>query len=158
MPHRPMNREQVWMLPPRTRCWGPVILLDLLLSSSMPWMERAGQRLGLIETDGSAGLPSPCAVGCVAVRLHDRCAIKPKLEAACCDQIPYLWLTGCQRPDHVTLWRFYLASGWYEEASSGRCRRRLIWTWWRWRCTVDPGNRTSTPLGCAVCWAVWKVR
>ena len=30
-----------------------------------------------------------------------------KLEAACCDQIPYLWLTGCQRPDHVTLWRFY---------------------------------------------------
>ena len=30
-----------------------------------------------------------------------------KLEAACRDQIPYLWLTGCQRPDHVTLWRFY---------------------------------------------------
>ena len=25
-----------------------------------------------------------------------------KLEAACRDQIPYLWLTGCQRPDHVT--------------------------------------------------------
>ena len=23
-----------------------------------------------------------------------------KLEAACRDQIPYLWLTGCQRPDH----------------------------------------------------------
>ena len=32
-----------------------------------------------------------------------------KLEAACRDQIPYLWLTGCQRPDHVTLWRFYHA-------------------------------------------------
>ena len=26
-----------------------------------------------------------------------------KLEAACCDQLPYLWLTGFQKPDHNTL-------------------------------------------------------
>ena len=26
-----------------------------------------------------------------------------KLEAACRDQIPYLWLTGWQHPDHNTL-------------------------------------------------------
>ncbi len=30
-----------------------------------------------------------------------------KLEAACRDQLPYLWLTGWQHPDHNTLWRFY---------------------------------------------------
>ena len=30
-----------------------------------------------------------------------------KLEAACRDQIPYLWLTSWQHPDHNTLWRFY---------------------------------------------------
>ena len=30
-----------------------------------------------------------------------------KLEAACRDQIPYLWLTGWHHPDHNTLWRFY---------------------------------------------------
>ena len=30
-----------------------------------------------------------------------------KLEAACRDQIPYLWLTAWQHPDHNTLWRFY---------------------------------------------------
>ena len=32
-----------------------------------------------------------------------------KLEAGCRNQLPYLWLTGCQRPDHNTLWRFYKA-------------------------------------------------
>ena len=30
-----------------------------------------------------------------------------KLEAACRDQLPYFWLTGSQRSDHNTLWRFY---------------------------------------------------
>ncbi len=34
-----------------------------------------------------------------------------KLEAACRDQIPYLWLTGWQHPDHNTLWRFYQGRG-----------------------------------------------
>ena len=32
-----------------------------------------------------------------------------KLEAACRDQIPFLWLGRCQHPDHNTLWRFYQA-------------------------------------------------
>ena len=39
-----------------------------------------------------------------------------KLEAACGDQIPYVWLTGWQHPDHNTLWRFQGASAGHEEA------------------------------------------
>lgn len=29
-----------------------------------------------------------------------------KLERDCSDQLPYLWLTGWQHPDHNTLWGF----------------------------------------------------
>ena len=29
------------------------------------------------------------------------------LATACEEQLPFLWLTGGQRPDHNTLWRFY---------------------------------------------------
>ncbi len=32
-----------------------------------------------------------------------------KLEAACREQLPYIWLSGGGRPDHNTLWRFYQA-------------------------------------------------
>ncbi len=32
-----------------------------------------------------------------------------QLEAACREQLPYLWLAGGQHPDHNTLWRFYQA-------------------------------------------------
>jgi transposase len=32
-----------------------------------------------------------------------------KIEAACRNQVSYLWLTGWQQPDHNTLWRFYQA-------------------------------------------------
>ncbi len=30
-----------------------------------------------------------------------------KLAVACAEQVPFLWLSGGQRPDHNTLWRFY---------------------------------------------------
>ena len=32
-----------------------------------------------------------------------------KLEAACREQLPYIWLMGTHKPDHNTLWRFYKA-------------------------------------------------
>ena len=45
-----------------------------------------------------------------------------KLESACRDQIPYLWLTGWQHPDHNTLWRFYKG---HRQAMRSRFKRTV---------------------------------
>ena len=111
MPRRPMNREQIWILPPS---------LDDLLGAGHParfvgefvdglkgedWEEIGVDRYG-----DPMGAPSYHPRGLLGVWLYGFMSgvrSSRKLEAACRDQIQYLWLTGCQRPDHVTLWRFY---------------------------------------------------
>ncbi|MDE2868112.1 MAG: transposase [Chloroflexota bacterium] len=78
MPHRPMSREQPWLLPPS---------LD-----------------EVVPADHPRALLSVWVYGFMTGVRSSR-----KLEAACREQLPYLWLTGCQTPDHMTLWRFYAA-------------------------------------------------
>ena len=111
MPHRPLNREQMWILPPS---------LDELLEAGHP-ARFVAEFVDALDSDGWAGIgvdKDGDPMGAPAY--HPRALLgvwlygfmtgvrsSRKLEAACRDQIPYLWLTGCQRPDHVTLWRFY---------------------------------------------------
>ena len=113
MPHRPMNREQMWMLPPS---------LDELLGAGHP-ARFVAEFVDALDVEGWAeigvdkygdpmGAPSYHPRGLLGVWLYGFMTgvrSSRKLEAACRDQIPYLWLTGCQQPDHVTLWRFYHA-------------------------------------------------
>ena len=111
MPLRDMDREQMWLLPPS---------LDELLPQDHParfvaeivdalnkedWSE-----LG-VDIDGdSMGAPAYHPRALLSVWLYGfMTGVRScrKLEVACRDQIPYLWLTGWQHPDHNTLWRFY---------------------------------------------------
>ena len=113
MSHRPMNREQMWMLPPS---------LDEMLEASHParfvaeFVDALGgdgwAAIGVDKDGEPMGAPSYHPRALLGVWLYGFMTgvrSSRKLEAACRDQIPYLWLTGCQRPDHVTLWRFYRA-------------------------------------------------
>ncbi len=113
MPQRPLNREQVWLLPPT---------LDELIGQDHPVrfvaafvdaLDRARWAEMGIERDGEVmGAPSYDPWALLSVWLYGfMTGIRScrKLEAACRDQIPYLWLTGWQHPDHNTLWRFYKA-------------------------------------------------
>jgi transposase len=113
MPLRPFNREQAWLLPPT---------LDELIGTDHPARFIAAFVDGLdadtweeleIDLAGDpmgAGAYHPRALLSVWVYgFMTGVRSSRKLEAACRDQISYMWLAGMQRPDHNTLWRFYRA-------------------------------------------------
>ncbi len=111
MPLRDLDREQMWLLPPT---------LDQLLPSDHPArfvaefvdaLKREDWAEMDVAIDGDPlGAPAYHPRALLSVWLYGFMTgvrSSRKLEGACRDQIPYLWLTGWQRPDHNTLWRFY---------------------------------------------------
>ena len=111
MPLRDMGREQIWMLPPTLDELLPLDHLARFVAEFVDALDRDGwSELG-VDIDGDAlGAPAYHPRALLSVWLYGfMTGVRScrKLEAACRDQISYLWLTGWQRPDHNTLWRFY---------------------------------------------------
>ena len=113
VPIRPLIRDSTWLFPPT---------LDELIPSDHParfvaafveHLERATWARMEIAVDGDPlGAPAydPRALLCIWLYgFMTGVRSSRKLEAACRDQVPYLWLTGWEHPDHNTLWRFYQA-------------------------------------------------
>ncbi len=107
---RTINREQTWLLPPS---------IDELISDDHPArfigtfvdaQEHSWSDMGISMEGEVLGAPAyhPRALLCVWLYgFMTGTRSSRKLETACRDQLPYLWLTGWQHPDHNTLWRFY---------------------------------------------------
>ena len=111
MPLRSLNRQQTWLLPPT---------LDELIPDDHPARfiamfvdnldEAEWRKLGIRLEGELLGAPAYHPRVLLGVWLYGfMTSIRSsrKLEVACRDQMPYLWLTGWQHPDHNTLWRFY---------------------------------------------------
>jgi transposase len=126
MPVRPHARDQAWLLPPS---------LDETVAADHParfvaafvdaidlraWAELA------IDPGGDArGAPAYHPRLLLSVWLYGFMSgvrSSRKLEAACRERLPYLWLTGGQQPDHNTLWRFYQT---HREGMRGLLRRTV---------------------------------
>ncbi len=113
MPLRPFSREQDWLFPPSLEELIPRdhparFVAAFVESLSLAAWKELGIDLGWQEE----GAPAyhPMALLCVWLYgFMTGTRSSRKLEAACRDQLPYLWLTAWQRPDHNTLWRFYQA-------------------------------------------------
>ena len=111
MPLREMNREQIWLLPPTLDELVPQDHPARFVAEFVDALDREDWvELGVQPEGDPLGAPSyhPRALLCVWLYgFMTNVRSCRKLEAACRDQIPFLWLTGWQHPDHNTLWRFY---------------------------------------------------
>lgn len=111
MPLRPLSRYDTWLLPPTLDELIPEDHPARFVAAFVDAMDRvAWAELG-IGLDGEAlGAPAYHPRALLSVWLYGFMTgtrSSRKLEGACRDQMPYLWLTGWQHPDHNTLWRFY---------------------------------------------------
>ena len=113
MPLRPVNRDQTWLLPPTLDDLVPEDHPSRFVAAFVDGLDRIGWAGMEIDVDGDPlGAPAYHPRALLSVWLYGFMTgvrSSRKLEAACRDQIPYLWLTGWQHPDHNTLWRFYQA-------------------------------------------------
>jgi len=111
MPIREINRQQTWLFPPTLDELVPSDHPARFVASLVDSLDLAFWQKMKIRLEGDPlGAPSYDVRGLLSVWLYGfmtRTRSSRKLEAACRDQIPYLWLTGWQHPDHNTLWRFY---------------------------------------------------
>ena len=111
MPLRDMDREQMRLLPPSLDELLPLDHPARFVAEFVDALDREGWAELGVELEGDPlGAPAyhPRALLCVWLYgFMTGVRSCRKLEAACRDQIPYLWLTGWQHPDHNTLWRFY---------------------------------------------------
>ena len=108
---RDMPREQAWLLPPSLDELLPLDHPARFVAELVDALDRDDWKELGVEIEGDPlGAPAYHPRALLSVWLYGFVAgirSSRKLEAACRDQIPYLWLTGWQHPDHNTLWRFY---------------------------------------------------
>ena len=111
MPFREMTRDQVWLLPPSLDELVPADHPARFVAEFVDTLDREEWAELGVDLDGEAlGAPAYHPRALLSAWLYGfmtNVRSCRKLEAACRDQLPCLWLTGWQQPDHNTLWRFY---------------------------------------------------
>jgi transposase len=111
MPLRAWTRDREDVLPPKLADWvaadHPVRFVAAFVEG-LSDAEWAG--LGIAPGGKPGGAPAYDPVVLLSAWLYGFMAgirSSRKLATACAEQVPFLWLSGGQRPDHNTLWRFY---------------------------------------------------
>src|SRR5215212_1343877 len=126
MPNRAFSRGGTWLFPPTSE---ELIAADhpaRYVAAFVDGLDRAAWGESGVAPDGAArGAPAyhpRRLLGVWPYGFMVGVRSSRKLEAACRDQVPCLWLSGWQRPDHHALWRFYRA----QRAAMRRLLKRAI--------------------------------
>lgn len=111
MPARPWTRDREGVLPPNLDDWvatdHPVRFVAAFVAELS---ETEWAALGTQPGGHPGGAPAYDPEVLLAIWLYGfMSGIRScrKLATACAESVPFLWLSGGQRPDHNTLWRFY---------------------------------------------------
>ncbi len=113
MPNRPFGRDQAWLLPPSLADLVPPdhparFVAEFVDGLDGTWWQAFGEDLEG-EVLGAPAYDPRALLSIWVYGFMTGVRSSRKLELACREQLPYLWLTGMQTPDHNTLWRFYQA-------------------------------------------------
>jgi len=113
MPTRRFDRDDAWLLPPSLESLVAPDHPARFVADLVDQLPRARWLAMGIHPDGHArGAPGVAPRGLLGAWLYGLMTgirTTRRLEQACRESIPFLWLTAAQRPDHNTLWRFYQA-------------------------------------------------
>ena len=111
MPLRPWTRDRTDVVPPKLEDWAapdhPVRFVAAFIEELT---EAEWAALGIAPNGHPGGAPAYAPRVLLGAWLYGfMTGIRScrKVTVACDEHLPFLWLTGGQRPDHNTLWRFY---------------------------------------------------
>src|SRR6266498_5284097 len=111
MPLRAFSREGTWLFPPSLEELIPDDHVARYVAAFVDELDRAAWLELGVAPDGKArgalGYHPRVLLGVWLYGFMSGVRSSRKLEAACRENVAYLWLTGWQHPDHNTLWRFY---------------------------------------------------
>jgi transposase len=129
MPLRPPPRRELsWLLPPSLEELIPADHPARFAAEFVDALDRAAWAdLDMDVEGGALGAPAYHPRVLLPVWVYGFMTgvrSSRRLEGACRDQVPYLWLTGWQQPDHNTLWRFYRA----HRQQMRTLLKRSVWT------------------------------
>lgn len=102
------NYSQDFLLPPALGDWVPLEHPARFVRDFVDELDL--KELGIREPKGEEGRPPYAADLLLKVWLFgwmERERSTRKLEKACLQVMPFLWLTGNLHPDHNTIWRFF---------------------------------------------------
>ncbi len=113
MPVRELNRGATFLFPPTLEELVPADHPVRYVAAFVDGLDRAAWcELGIAPEGAARGALAYHPRVLLAVWLYGFMSgtrSTRELERACRERVAYFWLTGWQRPDHNTLWRFYEA-------------------------------------------------